>query len=179
MRASRAAASNSSADTWSCSRSSRRCRAVRKALRPRGPRFGNVRLNAITTDQVEAWVTSLRKRGVGDSTIVASLGLLKSVLNHARIRVADGVSGPALKPARARALETHEVARLTEAVDERYRALILTLAYRGLRIGEAVALRVGDIDLLRGELTVSKTLSEVGGRAWSRATPRRAQGTAR
>jgi integrase len=43
-----------------------------------------------------------------------------------------------------------------------YRALVWLLGVRGLRIGEAVALRLGDIDTMRGKVSVTKTLSEVG-----------------
>jgi integrase len=44
------------------------------------------------------------------------------------------------------------------------RALALLHAYRGPRIGEAAALRVGDLDLIQGRMTISKALTEVAGR---------------
>jgi integrase len=44
-----------------------------------------------------------------------------------------------------------------------YRGLVLTLAFCGLRRGEAAGLKVGRLDLLRRRLTVAETLSEVGG----------------
>jgi integrase len=37
------------------------------------------------------------------------------------------------------------------------------LAYCGLRIGEALALRVRDLDLMRGRLSVERAVKEVGG----------------
>jgi integrase len=43
-------------------------------------------------------------------------------------------------------------------------ALIHLLAYGGLRIGEAAALLVADLDLLRGKVTISKAVTEVAGR---------------
>jgi integrase len=45
-----------------------------------------------------------------------------------------------------------------------YRALVLVLAFCGLRWGEAAGLKVGRVDLLRRRLTIAETLSEVGGR---------------
>lgn len=45
----------------------------------------------------------------------------------------------------------------------KYRGLILVLAYGGLRWGEATALRVCDVDLLRGRLNVQRAVSEVAG----------------
>lgn len=56
-----------------------------------------------------------------------------------------------------------ELATLAESITPRYRALIYLLGYRGLRIGEAAALRVGDLNVLRGRLEVSKNLSDVAG----------------
>src|SRR4029453_9000993 len=41
-------------------------------------------------------------------------------------------------------------------------ALILTLARTGARIGEALALRVDDIDHTRGELVIQNTLNRLG-----------------
>jgi integrase len=60
-------------------------------------------------------------------------------------------------------LEAEQVRALAEAHEERFRALVYLLAYKGLRIGEAAALRVGDLDLARGTLRVDETLSEVSG----------------
>jgi integrase len=42
-------------------------------------------------------------------------------------------------------------------------ALVLTLAYTGLRWGELAALRVGRVDLMRGRLVVAEAVSEVTG----------------
>jgi integrase len=63
-----------------------------------------------------------------------------------------------------RFLSPEEVRRLAQEVPPRYRALILLMAYSGLRVGEAAALRVGDIDFLRGRVTVSRNSVEVEGR---------------
>jgi integrase len=56
--------------------------------------------------------------------------------------------------------------RLSEAVEPRYGALILTLGLCGLRIGEAVALRVDDVNVLRRQLQVKRAASEVAGRLY-------------
>lgn len=59
-----------------------------------------------------------------------------------------------------RFLTPGEVAALADAAG-RYRALVLTAAYTGLRLGELTALRVGRLDLLRRRLAVVETLREV------------------
>ena len=42
---------------------------------------------------------------------------------------------------------------------ERYRALVLTAAFTGLRWGELAGLRVSDLELLKRRLTVNQALS--------------------
>ncbi len=57
-----------------------------------------------------------------------------------------------------------QVATLAAEVGERYSALVLLLAYGGLRIGEAVALRADRIDFDRRRITIDASASEVGGK---------------
>lgn len=63
-----------------------------------------------------------------------------------------------------RFLSAEEVERLATFVPDEYRALVYLLAYGGLRIGEATALRVENLNLLRGRVEVVASLSEVNGR---------------
>jgi integrase len=63
-----------------------------------------------------------------------------------------------------RFLTPAEIARLADAIDQRYRALVLVAAYGGLRIGELAGLRRGRVDLLRGVVQVAEILTEVQGR---------------
>jgi integrase len=63
-----------------------------------------------------------------------------------------------------RFLTAAEVGAIVEAIPDRYRALVLVLAYGGLRIGEALGLRVGDVDPLRSRVLVRGQLAEIGGR---------------
>jgi integrase len=62
-----------------------------------------------------------------------------------------------------RFLTPAEVATLADAIDPRYRALVLVGAYGGLRIGELAGLRRSRVDLLRGTVTVGEILVEVRG----------------
>jgi integrase len=57
-------------------------------------------------------------------------------------------------------LTAAEVAAVAEAIDARYRTLIYTAAYTGLRAGELHALRTKDVDLMRGRITVNRALKE-------------------
>jgi integrase len=55
---------------------------------------------------------------------------------------------------------TEEVTRLTAAMPERYRALVLVMAFEGLRPGEAFGLKVGDLDFESGTITIRRSFSK-------------------
>lgn len=60
-------------------------------------------------------------------------------------------------------LDAAEVERLAARAGE-HAVLIFTLAYGGLRWGEAAALRLSRCDLLRSRIEVVESLAEIGGR---------------
>lgn len=66
-----------------------------------------------------------------------------------------------------KALEPQAIGRVLEAASERWRALLMTLAFLGLRRGEALGLRWRDIDLDDGLINIERSLSRVstGGRS--------------
>lgn len=70
---------------------------------------------------------------------------------------------PAEQPGEQRYLTAAEVAALAEAIDPRFRALVLTAAYGGLRFGELAALRRERVDALRGRVLVAETLVDING----------------
>jgi integrase len=60
-------------------------------------------------------------------------------------------------------LTTRQVFALADAVDPRYRALILLAVFGSLRWGELAALRRTDIDLDAGTVTIARSLNELPG----------------
>jgi integrase len=56
--------------------------------------------------------------------------------------------------------------RVADAVPRRYRALVYLLAYGGLRIGEAAALKVERLNLVGARVEVVEAYSEVGGKLY-------------
>lgn len=66
-----------------------------------------------------------------------------------------------------RFLNPAEVARLADAIDSRYRALVLLGAYGGLRMGELAGLRRGRVDLLCGTVDVAEIVVEVHGQLYT------------
>ena len=57
-------------------------------------------------------------------------------------------------------LTAEDVARM--ALESKHQVLVLTLAYCGLRWGEAVALRVRDIEFLRHRIMVRDNAVQIG-----------------
>lgn len=132
------------------------------------PAFEGRAIGGIGPADVRAFLAELGTR-TGPSTVRAVHRLLRRVLGLA---VEEGRVGrnpaarvklPAERRRAPRYLTAEEVARLASEVPGRYRPLVLLLAYTGLRIGEAAALRVSDIDFLRGRLQVARAAVEVDG----------------
>lgn len=143
------------------------------------PTWANVRVDRVTPLAVHTWVAQMQ--GVDGRTLSASrrrqaYRVLAAVLdaavldrriltNPARERSASGAGFlPRLPQVQRRRYLTHEeLGRLSDAIGPDYAPLVLVLAYCGLRWGEATALRVQDVDLLRSRLHVMRSASEVRG----------------
>jgi integrase len=133
------------------------------------PSFGAVPLAAISQRDVRAWVAELSARGLAPATVQKAYQLLGKVLGAAvdAGMLAESpcrrVPLPKVEREEMRFLTSAEVATLADAIDRRYRALVLVAAYGGLRIGELAGLRRSRVDLLRGTVTVAEIVVEVRG----------------
>jgi integrase len=107
---------------------------------------------------------------VAPATVRTNVGVLRAVLNAAV--AADLISR---SPVRSIKLETaapcerptltpEQLDALASEVPGRYRALVLLAGVVGLRWSELVGLRAGSINFLARTVTISETISEVGGR---------------
>src|SRR6266516_4053586 len=122
------------------------------------PWLGDLQLRQLTPAIVAGFQSELRLAGVGEPTIRKTLALLQAVCRDA-ITWGRLTSNP-VKPIRKRAVVGRRAVRplLPEAVERLRRelptnrdaALVSVLAYAGLRPGEALALRWGDL----GERTI-------------------------
>ena len=134
------------------------------------PRLGEVGLRKITPAMVRTWRQELLDSGLGASTVSKAYRLLRAVLNTAaddelirrnpcRIKGA-GVEHPAERPV----LALPEVMALADAIDPRYRMLVLLAVFASLRWGELMGLRKTDFDLAVGLVQVERSVSLVGAR---------------
>jgi integrase len=135
------------------------------------PMFGSRQIATIRPEDVRRFVSELTKKGLAPSTVKATYLNFSQMMATAEL---DGVIGrtPCLGIKLPKDIEQDEmlyltpeqVTKLANAVDDRYRALIYTAAYAGLRAGELYALRVDRVDFLKRQIRVVEAISEVRGK---------------
>jgi len=133
------------------------------------PAFGLVPLAAIGQLDVRAWVANLSADGLAPATVVKAYQLLGKTLGAAvdagliPRSPCRAVPLPKIELSEMRFLTPTQVATLADAIDTRYRALVLVGAYGGLRIGELAGLKRSRVDLLHGRIDIAEILVEVRG----------------
>ena len=130
------------------------------------PRFAKASLGRIQPVDVREWIADLDRSGLSASRIRQAYFLLGQILRAAVESVylskspCVGVRLPRMQIPEMRFLSTEEVETVAGAIAKPYGILVYTLAYGGLRWGEAAALRRGRCELLRSRLHVAEALSE-------------------
>jgi integrase len=134
------------------------------------PRWGKVSVADVDALGVEAWIASMGVKGAGATTVLRAHGVLSGILAGAvkgkrlAANPAKGIEGLPRKTAKRHVyLSAQDVARLADESGE-HRALVLVLAYCGLRWGEAIGLRIRDVEFLRRRLSVSENAVQIGAR---------------
>ena len=116
------------------------------------PSFGERKLISITTSDIKKWVASLADSGVGPTTIRQSYRLLHQILQAALEdellgrNPAVGIKLPKIATKPKQGLTAQELYALADECGP-YRSLVIFLGTCGLRVNEALALRVEDFDL--------------------------------
>ena len=134
------------------------------------PRWAAVRVADVDVLGIEEWIAAMSRSGVSASLVDKAYRLLKAVLDDA-VRGKRLASNPANLPKatgkRCVYLTEDDVARLADEAAKyapRYGTLVLVVAYTGIRWGEAVGLRVSDIDFLQRRLSITRSVTLIGGR---------------
>ncbi len=134
------------------------------------PAFGTRALASIHPADIRTWITKLVDAGQSPASVKKNFQILNQILRTAEI---DRLIGR--NPATGIALprDTHhqemtflnpaQITQLADKIAPRYKALIYTAAYTGLRAGELEALRIADLDLLHGTISVHASLAEIHG----------------
>ncbi|MGW5311609.1 tyrosine-type recombinase/integrase [Nocardia thailandica] len=141
------------------------------------PRWGEVALIDIEYEDIQAWVTGLsvaggvrfEGKGLSASRVIQAFQVLDQVLRFAirskrlAVNPAAEIEKPTKTVAEKQFLSHRQVLELAMA-SGRFRTLVFTLAYTGMRFGEASALRVSGIDFERRRISVIRSATAVTGR---------------
>jgi integrase len=128
-------------------------------LHIQGTRLGDRRLADVRPSEVQAWATD-RTKVLAPTTVRQAVGLLRSVYAAAVLdRLVPyspvvRIALPRVERPRVVPLTVEQVVALANAMPDRYRAMVITQAGLGLRIGELLGLRVEDVDFLRRTVRV-------------------------
>jgi integrase len=137
------------------------------------PSLGTRPLPQVRTQDVEMMMNDLAAKGLSPRTVQAARNALARLLSAAKRDglVSDLATSGASQVRRAlgeeegpdsKVLEPDEVRRLFEAAEgTRWEPVLATLAFLGLRRGEALGLAWSDVDLGAGVVTVRRSLSRV------------------
>jgi len=127
--------------------------------------FETVRLRDIDAVSVRSWYGRMHKAGRSSNTVAKVYRLFRTIMSTA---VEDGllrsnpvsIKGAAAEEHHARPVPTfEEVARIAEAIELRFRALIWLAATSALRYGELTALCRAHVDLKRSTVRVERALA--------------------
>ena len=132
------------------------------------PTFGHKQMNEITTDDIARLITQLRGKGYAAKTINGALVPLGRILTHALRRgyITDNPLArleqherPRIHRRDQRVLDHAQITALLDASLPRYRTLLATAIYTGMRHSELLGLTWTDIDLDNGLIHVRYQLS--------------------
>ena len=138
-------------------------------------RFGRTRMTDITASDVAAFVTEQQQAGLKGWTIKGQLTVLSSIFTYSArhlglvgvnpVSLLDRVERPSSDDERPkRVLTADELHRLLAAVNEPHRLIFELAAETGARLGEALGLVWGEIDLDHQTVTFTHQLDRHGKR---------------
>ncbi|MDQ0576475.1 tyrosine-type recombinase/integrase [Agromyces albus] len=130
------------------------------------PKWGHRAIGSVRHSEAQTWVSEL-SRSMSATSVLRAYGILAGILDTAvkdrrlASNTARGLTLPR-KTGKSKVYLTHaQVQQLADA--SAYPALVLFLAYTGLRWGEATGLRVKHLNALRRRVSVEENAVMVGG----------------
>lgn len=118
--------------------------------------FGAKALSSVRPSEIRSWTARLKAEGYADPTVYALHARLSHLFSDA---VHDGLipkspagrrTSPGAGKARPYMATTDQVWALHDLMPESMRPAVLLAAFAGLRVAEVAALRVQDVDFMRG-----------------------------
>jgi integrase len=141
------------------------------SLTVRSVTFIDVELRALCRSYFKSWVKQMTAAGLAADTAHSRVHNVRAVLRGAvrdRVIASDPSNGVPLPRRRRREQAMtvptqRQVGALLAAADDRFAVFVAVCAFGGLRLGEAAALQVGDVDFLRRRVLVSRQIQRGGG----------------
>lgn len=132
------------------------------------PELGAYPLATIRPSQVQAFVKSLESKGLAPGSVRGIYHVLTQLFSAAvDDRLVSATPCQKVKLPKADDAEVvpptvEEVMAYMNAIGERWRAVVVTLAGSGVRIGELLGLEVADVDFLRRTIRVERQRNQAG-----------------
>ena len=136
------------------------------------PTFGSMPLSRVDRTSLREWVARLSDPddgGLAPATISKAVQVFNKAMRAAledrliSVNPVERLPLPKIEREEMRFLTPDELRRLADTIDPRYRAFVVLAGYSGLRVGELLALRWGNVDMLRRQVTVIETLTDLAG----------------
>lgn len=139
--------------------------------------LGARRAAAVRPSEAQAWISD-RSKHLAPLTLRILVTLVRGAFTAAVLDRIVAVSPfaritlPRVERERVVPLTVEQVAAFVDEIGDRYKAMVVTQAGCGLRVGELLALRVRDIDFLRRTLRVEDQIDRVTRERVPPKTPR-------
>jgi integrase len=133
------------------------------------PVLGDRELSGLRPIAVAEWVAQMKTAGLSSSRIRQAYRVLSQMMASAvdngliAASPCKGVRLPRMPQTEPHILTPAEASTIVRNASKPHDLLIALLAFAGLRVGEAFALRRSDIDVERRRLVVDENLAEAGG----------------
>jgi integrase len=153
--------------------------------------LGHLRLDQLTPARIARWRdeqiaganTRTSEPGIAPTFVAQSYRVLRACLSAA-VREGHLATNPCTIPGAStarplrekRLLTQDEIEALTAAIPARYRALLVVLAWTGLRFGEAAALTRSNLHLDQGYISVRRRVVHLSGHGADVDTPKSGAG---
>ncbi|GHH95245.1 site-specific integrase [Streptomyces capillispiralis] len=133
------------------------------------PALGDRELSSLRPITVTEWVAAMRTEGLSASRIRQAYRVLSQIMASAVDNdlipqtPCRGVRLPRMPQTEPHIVTPLEASRIVRTAEKPHDLLIALLAFAGLRVGEAFALRRSDVDVAGGFLLVDENLAEANG----------------
>lgn len=133
------------------------------------PALGDRELLSLRPIMITEWVAAMRNEGLSASRIRQAYRVLSQIMASAVDNdlipqtPCRGVRLPRMPQTEPHIVTPLEASRIVRSAERPHDLLIALLAFAGLRVGEAFALRRSDVDVAGGFLLVDENLAEANG----------------